>query len=206
MDERTLERFLAKVEIQPDGCWYWTGHITEDGYGTFYADGRSQLAHRVSYEHFVDVIPADLELDHLCHTRDLSCPGGRDDLHRRCVNPFTDLEPVTGLLNTKRGQNARKTYCVHGHEYTPENTYLDPTTGKRSCRECRAERGRLWLAEHHPGVRHGTETHCPQGHPYSGSNLYIIPSTGGRMCRQCKRDHGRERMRGIRAAMKNPTA
>ena len=29
-----------------------------------------------------------------------------------------------------------KTHCIHGHEYTPENVYLNPKTGVRSCRTC----------------------------------------------------------------------
>lgn len=33
---------------------------------------------------------------------------------------------------------AGKTHCVHGHEFTPENTYLRPTGGRR-CRTCQAE-------------------------------------------------------------------
>jgi len=200
MDDVTLAQFMSKVEIQPNGCWYWTGHITDDGYGTFYIDGSNQLAHRVAYAHLVEPIPDGLELDHLCHTRSPGCPGGKTDLHRRCVNPFTDLEPVTGAENAHR-RSLVVTQCPQGHDYTPENTYYPPKGGKE-CRECRAERGRQWVAEHNPGVRHGTETHCPQGHPYSGGNLYIIPSTGGRMCRQCKRDSGREYMRRKRAAAK----
>jgi hypothetical protein len=203
MDDVTLAQFMSKVEIQPNGCWHWTGHITEDGYGTFYIDGRNELAHRVSYQHFSGPIPKGWEVDHLCHTREvLTCPGGKTDLHRRCVNPFTDLEAVTPEVNNARGKTANKTRCDYGHEFTEANTYIDPTTGGRSCRECRAERGRRWVAEHNPGVRHGTETHCPQGHPYEGDNLYLIPSTGGRMCRICKRISGRESARRKRAAAK----
>lgn len=38
--------------------------------------------------------------------------------------------------------NGRKTECVHGHTYTPENTYLHTFRGqlRRSCRECRRSR------------------------------------------------------------------
>ena len=35
-----------------------------------------------------------------------------------------------------RVKNFRKTHCVHGHEYTEENTYIVPDTGARKCREC----------------------------------------------------------------------
>lgn len=30
-----------------------------------------------------------------------------------------------------------KTRCPHGHEYTPENTIVYPTDGRRRCRTCR---------------------------------------------------------------------
>lgn len=34
-----------------------------------------------------------------------------------------------------------KTHCIHGHEYTKENTYVD-SRGNRSCRRCRTEQAR----------------------------------------------------------------
>ena len=34
----------------------------------------------------------------------------------------------------------KKTHCIHGHEFTPENTYIEPRTGKRQCKECRTIR------------------------------------------------------------------
>jgi hypothetical protein len=30
-----------------------------------------------------------------------------------------------------------RTHCLKGHEFTPENTYVHPASGSRSCRECR---------------------------------------------------------------------
>jgi hypothetical protein len=35
-----------------------------------------------------------------------------------------------------------RTQCPRGHEYTSENTYLNPRTGARSCKQCRRERNR----------------------------------------------------------------
>lgn len=34
----------------------------------------------------------------------------------------------------------RPTHCINGHEFTPENTYVWPKTGKRVCRACQRER------------------------------------------------------------------
>ena len=39
-----------------------------------------------------------------------------------------------------RGSNVHKgkTHCIHGHEFTPENTYVNPNSGRRQCRACKA--------------------------------------------------------------------
>lgn len=45
------ERFWAKVDKSSgvDGCWIWLGNRLPRGYGIFVVTGRSQYAHRLSY-------------------------------------------------------------------------------------------------------------------------------------------------------------
>ena len=71
----TEERFLAKVQYQPSGCWLWTGGADKDGYGTFWngenRDGDNKrpvmvLAHRWAYEYFIGPVPWDLNVLHHC--------------------------------------------------------------------------------------------------------------------------------------------
>ena len=69
------EKFLARV--RPDeatGCWLWTAHIADSGYGTMYFSGKQQPAHRASWILFRGRIPAGKIVCHKCDVR-------------ACVNP-----------------------------------------------------------------------------------------------------------------------
>ena len=128
-------RFESYIERSTDGCWrFTTTQMTKGGYAWFQARGQRFLAHRYSYEKFVGPIPEGLQLDHLCRVRN-------------CVNP-EHLEPVTCRENLLRGNtlnamNARKTHCVNGHEFTPENTKYRPD-GRRRCAACSKARNRAY--------------------------------------------------------------
>lgn len=147
------DRFWARVDKTAGGpvppgrpelgpCWPWTASTTY-GYGAFNAGGGKNVrAPRFAYELAIGPIPDGLHLDHLCHTFDDACAGGDDCPHRRCCNP-AHLEPVTLAENTRRGRSAQvtsqrrraRTHCIHGHEFTPENTRTD-RRGRRSCKTC----------------------------------------------------------------------
>lgn len=152
IDERTIEKFFRHVAISGD-CWHWTASCnTRNGYGQFGikdADGKWTMgrAHKVAYEILVGEVPAGLVLDHTCHTSD--CAGGIQCPHRRCVNP-DHLCPVPQRDNVLRSNaptaiNGRKTECVNGHPFTPDNLYTWSDSGggvHRWCVECRRNQGR----------------------------------------------------------------
>lgn len=128
--------FWAKVDktTSPIGCWLWTGPLDWKGYGIATDGVRTVRAPRYAYELLVGPIPEGKQLDHLCHTRDKSCIG--ICIHRRCVRP-SHLEPVTPLENNQRGNMVGRTHCVHGHEYTPDNTrWQERGSGRRPGRAC----------------------------------------------------------------------
>jgi len=106
-------------------CWYWVSSKTINGYGQFSLNGKTKLAHRLSYEHFKEKIPKELQINHICRTR-------------HCVNP-DHLEAITQQENIGKGlggiNNRIKTHCPQGHEYSKENTQIRPN-GKRNCRIC----------------------------------------------------------------------
>ena len=79
MRKTAEERFWAKVDkngplILKTRCWVWTGSKNPGGYGQFRTEGKTQKAHRWSYEFHKGPIQIDL---HVCHMCD----------HRSCINP-----------------------------------------------------------------------------------------------------------------------
>ena len=150
--------------------------------------GSSGRAHKVVWERLRGPVPDGLVLDHLCR-------------NRACVNP-DHLEPVTQRVNSLRGvgaaaQQARKTHCKYGHEYTSENTQLyinQHGNVSRQCKVCgyRRDRGA-------PRNACADRAHCPKGHAYAGDNLRLHERKNGkiwRVCKTCQRDY----MRAKRAA------
>lgn len=132
------ERVMDKVVAGPGNCWICTIKNKVDGYVKISEKGKHRRAHVVVYEHHKGLVPAGLELDHLCRVR-------------ACVNP-DHLEAVThsvnmqrapwdyearlpGLLEAGRKKRAAITACPHGHPYTEDNSGFRPC-GRRYCRTC----------------------------------------------------------------------
>lgn len=143
---RPLARKIKASTVTDDnGCWVWQGSLSHNGYGMVTAktnDGRktTRRTHRIMYEEMVGPIPNGLVTDHLCR-------------NRACCNP-AHLEVVTQRENLLRGEtfnarHANATHCIHGHEFTPENTILERRVKggpvvQRRCRACqKAKRATL---------------------------------------------------------------
>lgn len=194
--------FWDKIAQTETGCWEWTGIKFPHGYGRLTFAKHTLYPHRVSYEIHKGTIPDGLHIDHLCR-------------NRACCNP-EHLEAVTCKVNIMRSpialasQNAAKTHCPYGHEYTEANTITQKTG--RACRTCARWRDRVRQAKENgrpcepaPPCETVTEKRpsgplaaCAQGHQYTDENTYVDPS-GIRKCRTCAAEY-RKRYRARRAA------
>lgn len=68
-----LERFMAKVSIETDGCWRWSGAKNSNGYGIFHWGKKDatrdipMVAHRAAWKLIRGEIPDHLMVRHLCN-------------------------------------------------------------------------------------------------------------------------------------------
>ena len=150
MIEKDYKRFMSKVTKTND-CWLWSAGKDQKDYGMFSitinGNTKTCRAHRAMYEHVNGLIPEGMMI---CHSCDI--PG--------CVNPShlwlgTMSDNALDSVYKNRHGMAKKTHCPYGHEYTFENTYINPNKRHkgRECRMCMRRRNREWWKCHPPRTR-----------------------------------------------------
>lgn len=136
------ERIERSYVVTENGCWEWTKGRSNFGHGKIglkqNGENHTLPVHRVYYQLVKGFIKDGSVLDHLCN-------------NSPCINP-DHLEPVTQWENNARGigvtaDNIRKTKCVNGHEFTPQNTGRYAKTGWRYCRTCSRARTNYGLQQ-----------------------------------------------------------
>jgi hypothetical protein len=129
--EKDVSRFLKHVDKTPGygpngDCWIWTACIN-GAYGNFYIGGKISKAHRASYIFFKGPFKASLNILHSCNVGICQNP--------KHLSADTQKKNVQDIVVSGNNFQSNKTHCKRGHEYTPENTIMQP--GGRLCKECR---------------------------------------------------------------------
>lgn len=102
-----IERFMSKVDILPNDCWYWTGARSrgkgnKKWYGSFGIGGKVVRAHRFSSEVFnCEECPPGFHRDHTCG-------------FSMCVNP-QHIEVLTREENQRRKMAGNKTLLQNAY-------------------------------------------------------------------------------------------
>lgn len=93
---------------------------------------KQELVHRLVAAAFLGPCPPGMQVRHGDGTRD------NNQIGNLCYGSPRDNTQDAMRDGTHQGvAMSAKTECTAGHPYSPENTYIHPTTGSRHCRACR---------------------------------------------------------------------
>lgn len=121
-------RFWHKVRIAPNGCWEWQG-ARSGGYGIIRLSKTVKVyAHRFAYEGFNGPLAPGELVRHRCDNP--PCVRGVHLLSGSHADNTADM-----IERGRQRFTARKTHCIRGHAFTPENT-MKGKGGAQRCREC----------------------------------------------------------------------
>ena len=117
-------------------CIEWQGARNEKrgGYGVRRFRGRQWRAHRAAWVEAYGEIPEGMLVLHRCDN-----PPCVNVEHLFLGTQADNLADMT-TKGRRRNQHTDKTHCVHGHEFTPENTRV--RDGARECMTCVRARDR----------------------------------------------------------------
>lgn len=110
-----VERLMSKVVVADSGCWEFTGHRDENGYGRIQFDGRSAHAHRVAWILRYDVPAPGLHVLHHCD-------------NPPCCNPrhlYVGTNDDNVADRVRRGRSARQLGERHGRAKLSDQDVAD---------------------------------------------------------------------------------
>lgn len=126
------DRYWARVTqgADHDECWGWAGYTNSRGYGQISIGSPTHkriAVHRFSAMLHFGMFDRRLWVLHTCD-------------NPPCTNPrhlYLGDQYDNERDKVERGRHAfkSKTHCKHGHEFTPDNTYVR-SNGARMCKTC----------------------------------------------------------------------
>lgn len=135
ISEEATKRFWegADKKDDPDECWEWKGPREQAGYGLLFLNNEKIKAHRYSLQ---------IKENKLLNSKDFAChhcdnPPCVNPNHLYIGNAKSNVRDAVKRNRWSNG-NLKKTHCKRGHEFTEQNTRLNPR-GERICKACDRE-------------------------------------------------------------------
>ena len=117
------------LSATPDGCGYLQVKVAQDGPRV-----QQRKVHQLVLEAFVGPRP---EMCVACHNN-----GNNQDNRLSNLRWDTHLENSRDTQRHGRNFQRNKTHCIRGHEFTPENTNYNRSSGARLCKVCQQDQSR----------------------------------------------------------------
>lgn len=119
---------------------------------------RQRFVHRLVLEAFIGPCPEGMES---CHWND-------DPSDNRLSNLRwgTHSDNMNDRVRNGNDPNASRIYCIHGHPFNQENTYITPE-GKRQCKTCQKECKNRHIEENRRRSREYHREHAEEMRAYN---------------------------------------
>lgn len=129
-DSAKLAHIFDRAEKKESGCWEYPGWRNATGHVNIYHRTQKWLVHRFVWTLVKGEIPKGMCVCHRCDNPPCCNP---DHLW---IGTTADNNRDMHSKGRSNYSKTRKTHCIRGHEFTPENTYIVPKHGFRRCRTC----------------------------------------------------------------------
>jgi hypothetical protein len=127
IDSDNILKLLCKNTIIDHNthCWNYQ-NVNSDGYGQITIDNDFYYVHRLAANLFFGFdINSRYLIQHKCNNKSCWCP--------EHIIPGTDA-------SNQLQRSQEQFHCKWGHEFTPQNTYIQKNGQKRMCKQCNADR------------------------------------------------------------------